>query len=74
MSHRFKRPKPVTEQGRASAEVRKLARLIPDQSTLDRMMADCQPGMRHAFYQTVQPYLSFKATGAPYSADPAQSL
>ena len=63
MSHRFKRPKPTTAEGRKQAEVRRLARSIRDQATLDRILDDCQhdcqPGMRAAVFAHLRPHLGF---------------
>jgi len=63
MSHNFKRPAPHTPEQHEQAEVRRLARIIPDQKTLDAILAASQPHLRNAVLKQLKPYLSFVPGG-----------
>jgi hypothetical protein len=70
MSHRFKRPAPVTEEECRATEMRFLARHVPDQETLDRILDDCRPGYRAAAFEMIRPHLTF-ANPVDREAEPA---
>jgi hypothetical protein len=59
MSHRFKASTPITAQGRQMAEIRRLARSIPDQTTLEAVLARSRPAMRAGVFELLRPHLRF---------------
>ncbi len=53
--------KPFSKREREEREIRRLARSIPDQAALQRVLASAKPALRYAVFERIRPHLSFAA-------------